>query len=111
MIGIVALSGVVVNDSLVLVDFINRYHKQGHSIKEAALESGQARFRPILLTSITTFVGLVPLLLEKSLQAQFLIPMGISLGFGVLFSTFITLILVPNGVIIADQIKRKILSL
>ena len=108
MIGIVALSGVVVNDSLVLVDFINRYHKEGYSIEDAALESGQARFRPILLTSITTFVGLVPLLLEKSLQAQFLIPMGISLGFGVLFSTFITLILVPNGVIIIDQLKKKI---
>jgi len=111
MIGIVALSGVVVNDSLVLVDFINRYHKQGYTIEEAAIESGQARFRPILLTSITTFVGLVPLLLEKSLQAQFLIPMGISLGFGVLFSTFITLILVPNGVIIIDQIRVKMKSL
>ena len=107
MIGIVALSGVVVNDSLVLVDFINRYHKKGKSIKEAAIESGQARFRPILLTSITTFVGLIPLLLEKSLQAQFLIPMAVSLGFGVLFSTFITLILVPNGVIIIDQIRTK----
>ena len=111
MIGIVALSGVVVNDSLVLVDFINRYHKQGHSIQEAALESGQVRFRPILLTSITTFVSLIPLLLEKSLQAQFLIPMAISLGFGVLFSTFITLILVPNGVIIIDQIRVKYFNL
>ena len=107
MIGIVALSGVVVNDSLVLVDFINRYRNKGKSIKEAAIESGQARFRPILLTSITTFVGLIPLLLEKSLQAQFLIPMAVSLGFGVLFSTFITLILVPNGVIIIDQIRTK----
>jgi len=90
MIGIVALSGVVVNDSLVLVDFINRYHKKGKTIRDAAIESGQARFRPILLTSITTFVGLIPLLLEKSLQAQFLIPMAVSLGFGVLLSTFIT---------------------
>ena len=107
MIGIVALSGVVVNDSLVLVDFINRYHNEGKSIRDAAIESGQARFRPILLTSITTFVGLVPLLLEKSLQAQFLIPMAVSLGFGVLFSTFITLILVPNSVIIIDQIRTK----
>ena len=107
MIGIVALSGVVVNDSLVLVDFINRHRREGYSIEEAALESGQARFRPILLTSITTFVGLMPLLLEKSLQAQFLIPMAISLGFGVLFSTFITLILVPNGVLIAENVKNK----
>ena len=110
MIGIVALSGVVVNDSLVLVDFINRYHKKGKTIRDAAIESGQARFRPILLTSITTFVGLIPLLLEKSLQAQFLIPMAVSLGFGVLFSTFITLILVPNGVIIIDQIKQRFSS-
>ena len=108
MIGIVALSGVVVNDSLVLVDFINRYQRKGKSIRDAAIESGQARFRPILLTSITTFVGLTPLLLEKSLQAQFLIPMAVSLGFGVLFSTFITLILVPNGVIIIDQLRQKI---
>ena len=108
MIGICALSGVVVNDSLVLVHFINRYHRKGYSIQEAALKSGQARFRPIFLTSITTFVSLIPLLLEKSLQAQFLIPMAISLGFGVLFSTFITLILVPNSVIIIDQIKEKI---
>ena len=107
MIGICALSGVVVNDSLVLIDFINRYHREGYSIQEAALESGQARFRPILLTSITTFVSLIPLLLEKSLQAQFLIPMAISLGFGVLFSTFITLILVPNGVIIVDNFREK----
>ncbi len=110
MIGIVALSGVVVNDSLVLVDFINRYHKKGQTIRDAAIESGQARFRPILLTSITTFVGLIPLLLEKSLQAQFLIPMAVSLGFGVLFSTFITLILVPNGVIIIDEIKQRFSS-
>ena len=68
MIGICALSGVVVNDSLVLIDFINRYHREGYSIQEAALESGQARFRPILLTSITTFVSLIPLLLEKIIQ-------------------------------------------
>jgi len=107
MIGIVALSGVVVNDSLVLVDFINRHRREGYSIQEAALEAGQARFRPILLTSITTFVGLMPLLLEKSLQAQFLIPMAISLGFGVLFSTFITLILVPNGVLIVENLRNK----
>ena len=84
-----------------------RDSNKGKSIRDAAIESGQARFRPILLTSITTFVGLVPLLLEKSLQAQFLIPMAVSLGFGVLFSTFITLILVPNSVIIIDQIRTK----
>ena len=93
--GIVALSGVVVNDSLVLVDFINRAVKQGSKLKDAIIESGVVRFRPIILTSVTTFVGLLPLLLEKSVQAQFLIPMAVSLAFGVLFSTMITLVIVP----------------
>ncbi len=107
MIGIVALSGVVVNDSLVLVDFINRFRKEGESISVAAIRAGQIRFRPILLTSITTFVGLVPLLLEKSLQAQFLIPMAVSLGFGVIFATLIILILIPNSVVFIDQLVNK----
>jgi multidrug efflux pump subunit AcrB len=88
IIGIVALSGVVVNDSLVMVDFINRYKREdGKTSLEAALAAGPRRFRPILLTSITTFVGLFPLLIEKSVQAQFLIPMAISLAYGVLFAT------------------------
>jgi multidrug efflux pump subunit AcrB len=95
MFGIVALTGVVVNDSLVMVDFINRAREKGLSIAEAIREAGPARFRPILLTSLTTFLGLMPLLFETSVQAQFLIPMAISLGFGVLFATFITLIFVP----------------
>jgi multidrug efflux pump subunit AcrB len=95
MFGIVALTGVVVNDSLVMVDFINRQRASGHSVHSAIREAGAARFRPILLTSVTTFAGLSPILFEKSLQAQFLIPMATSLGFGVLFATFITLILVP----------------
>ena len=107
MIGIVALSGVVVNDSLVLVDFINRYHNKGKSIRDAAIESGQARFRPILLTSITTFVGLVPLLLEKSAQAKFLIPMAVSLSFGVIFATAITLFIVPVGYLILEKYILK----
>lgn len=95
MFGIVALAGVVVNDSLVMVDFINQQRASGLSVQKAIREAGVARFRPILLTSVTTFAGLTPILLEKSLQAQFLIPMATSLGFGVLFATFITLILVP----------------
>ncbi|MDH3744535.1 MAG: efflux RND transporter permease subunit [Acidobacteriota bacterium] len=93
--GIVALTGVVVNDSLVMVDFINRSYRGGVRLQEALERAGSARFRPILLTSLTTFAGLTPLLLEKSLQAQFLIPMAISLAFGVLFATFITLLMVP----------------
>ena len=93
--GIVALTGVVVNDSLVMVDFINKQREKGHALSDALREAGAVRFRPILLTSVTTFLGLTPLLLEKSLQAQFLVPMAISLGFGVLFATVITLLLVP----------------
>jgi multidrug efflux pump subunit AcrB len=95
MFGIVALTGVVVNDSLVMVDFINQERASGRDVQAAIREAGVARFRPILLTSVTTFAGLSPILFEKSLQAQFLIPMATSLGFGVLFATFITLILVP----------------
>ena len=92
MMGIVALTGVVVNDSLVMVDFINRYRSEGNTIKQAVLEAGPRRFRPIFLTSLTTFVGLIPLLLEKSAQAQFMIPMAVSLAFGVVFATVITLL-------------------
>ncbi len=93
--GIVALAGVVVNDSLVLVDYVNRERKSGHDPLRAAWEAGAARFRPILLTSMTTFAGLTPMLLETDLQARFLIPMAVSLSFGILFATVITLILVP----------------
>lgn len=94
--GIVALSGVVVNNSLLLIDRINRNRQEGNSAVTAVLEAGQRRFRPIMLTSLTTFFGLFPMILETSVQAQFLIPMAISLGFGVLFSTLITLVLVPT---------------
>ena len=93
--GLVALTGVVVNDSLIMVDFINRARRGGSSLHDAIRESGAARFRPILLTSLTTFFGLTPLLLERSMQAQFLIPMAASLGFGVLFATVMTLYIVP----------------
>ncbi|MCL1052081.1 efflux RND transporter permease subunit [Shewanella abyssi] len=104
--GIVALAGVVVNDSLILVDFVNRARAEGHSIVQSAVDSGCYRFRAIILTSLTTFVGLVPILLEKSLQAQIVIPMAASLAFGILFSTVVTLILVPLLYIILDDIKR-----
>ncbi|MEK9766294.1 MAG: efflux RND transporter permease subunit, partial [Thalassolituus sp.] len=94
-IGMVAVSGVVVNDNLVLMDYINMRREEGASTYDAVIEAGVARFRPILLTSLTTFVGLVPLISETSLQAQFLIPMAISLAFGVLFATLVSLLLVP----------------
>ena len=104
--GMLALVGVLVNDSLVLVDYINQRRRSGHALKEAVLLSGVARFRPVFLTSVTTFFGLAPLMLEKSVSAQFLIPMAISLGFGILFATFVTLLLVPTNILIADDIKR-----
>jgi multidrug efflux pump subunit AcrB len=104
--GMLALAGVVVNDSLVLVDWINQRLREGVSPFEAAKTAGAARFRPIFLTSITTFFGLTPLLLEKSTQAQFLIPMAVSLGFGILYATLLSLVLVPSGFLILDDLKR-----
>lgn len=106
MFGIVALSGVVVNDSLVLVDGANRSRQEGYSALEAIQMAGRRRFRPILLTSLTTFFGLAPMIFETSMQARFLIPMAISLGFGVLFATFIVLLLVPAVFMIVDDIQR-----
>ena len=93
--GIIGLSGVVVNDSLVMIDFINERRRAGLPMAEAIREGGKVRFRPILLTSLTTFLGVLPLILERSLQAQFLIPMAVSLGFGILFATVILMMLVP----------------
>ncbi|QYK00799.1 efflux RND transporter permease subunit [Shewanella psychrotolerans] len=104
--GIVALAGVVVNDSLILVDFVNRARNQGLPLVDAAIDAGCYRFRAIILTSMTTFVGLVPIILERSLQAQIVIPMATSLAFGILFSTVVTLILVPVLYIILDDIRR-----
>lgn len=106
MCGIVALSGVVVNDSLVLVDYVNRHRKESHSVIEAALRAGGVRFRAIILTSLTTFAGLMPMLVETDMQARFLIPMAISLGFGILFATAITLVLVPSVYVMLEDLKR-----
>ena len=103
--GMLALSGVVVNDSLVLVDYINQKRNEGVSLKEAVYTAGGRRFRPVLLTSLTTFAGLVPLLFETSTQAQFLIPMAVSLGFGILFATLITLFIVPINYLILEDFK------
>ena len=105
MFGIVALSGVVVNDALVLIDFANRRVGEGYTHFAAIISAGTQRFRPIMLTTLTTFFGLAPMILEKSRQAKFLIPMAISLGFGILFSTVIVLVLVPALYIILEDIK------
>jgi multidrug efflux pump subunit AcrB len=110
MFGIVALAGVVVNDSLIVVDFVNGYRSSGHTPLEAARTAGIARFRPVILTSLTTFVGLTPLLLERSMQAQFLIPMAVSLGFGVLFATIISLLLVPAGYLVGEDLAALVAS-
>lgn len=102
-VGMVAVSGVVVNDNLVLMNYINQQREQGQTVFIAVRDAGKKRFRPILLTSLTTCVGLTPLILETSIQAQFLIPMAVSLAFGVIFATFISLLLVPASYLLLDQ--------
>ena len=106
MFGLVALSGVVVNDSLLLIDKANRNRREGMGIREAIMAAGLRRFRPILLTSLTTFFGLMPMILETSMQAKFLIPMAISLGFGILFGTGIILLLIPALYMILEDIRH-----
>ena len=108
VLGLMALTGVVVNDSLVLVDAVNKQLQAGAPLRKAVLAGGVLRFRPIVLTSLTTFLGLAPLLLETSTTAQFLIPMAISLAFGILFATAITLILAPVNLLIVDDLKRAL---
>ncbi|RUO60610.1 efflux RND transporter permease subunit [Pseudidiomarina insulisalsae] len=104
--GIIALAGVVVNDSLVMVDYVNQARRDGVPLRQAVQDAGSARFRAIILTSLTTFFGLLPIVLEKSLQAKMVIPMAISLAFGILFATVITLLLIPCLYLILDDTKR-----
>jgi len=106
MFGLIALVGVVVNDSIVMVDYINRHRDDGLPFEEAIPMAGVMRFRAVLLTSLTTFFGLIPLILEKSTQAQFLIPMAVSLAFGILFSTIVTLGLVPVCYLIGADFRK-----
>lgn len=113
MMGMLALTGVVVNDSLVLVDYVNKKREEGRPLMDAVTTAGMARFRPVILTSLTTFVGLMPLIFEKSTQAQFLIPMAVSLGFGIMFATFMTLFLIPVHYLLLEDAKgvfRKMLG-
>ncbi|HLF29751.1 MAG TPA: efflux RND transporter permease subunit [Xanthomonadales bacterium] len=104
--GIIALSGVVVNDSLILVDFVNRERLAGVPLAQSVLDAARKRFRAILLTSLTTFFGLIPIVLESSLQAQIVIPMAASLAFGILFATIITLFLIPTLYLILDDFNQ-----
>ncbi len=108
--GVIALAGVVVNDSLVMVDFVNKARAAGDNVIHAVLNAGKQRFRAILLTSLTTFVGLVPILMEKSLQAQVIIPMAISLAFGILFATVITLLLIPVLYVMLARWKGEVVN-
>lgn len=104
--GIFAVVGVVVNDSLVMVDYVNRARERGETLFGAVIHAGQKRFRAIMLTSLTTFIGLTPIMSETSLQAQIVIPMAVSLAFGVLFATLVTLVLVPSLYMISDDLAR-----
>jgi multidrug efflux pump subunit AcrB len=106
LLGMLALTGIVVNDSLVLVDFINKRRERTGDLLSSVSLAAVARFRPVILTSLTTFLGLMPLLFEKSTQAQFLIPMAVSLGFGILFATVITLLLVPVNYLVVEDLRR-----
>ena len=103
--GIVALSGVVVNDALILIDSYNRNAGVMATHFEAVVAAGVRRFRPILFTTLTTALGLLPLILETSIQARFLIPMAISLGFGIIMATGVTLVLVPSLVLIVEDVR------
>jgi multidrug efflux pump subunit AcrB len=104
--GVIALSGVVVNDSLIMVDFINRSVSEGKPVYQSVLDAGCKRFRAILLTSLTTFFGLLPILLESSMQAQQIVPMAVSLAFGIVFATVITLLLVPCLYMLLDDLAN-----
>lgn len=105
--GMLALAGVSVNDALVLVDYINQRRRAGVTLHDAVREAGAKRFRPIVLTSATTFVGLLPLLMDRSIQAQFLVPMAVSLGAGILFSTVITLYLIPCALTLSEATGQR----
>jgi len=107
MMGLVALAGVVVNDSLVMIVYANDLRRQGANAIDAIQQAGIRRFRPILLTTITTFGGLAPMIFETSRQARFMIPMAISLGYGILFATLITLLLVPSLYLIIEDIRSR----
>jgi multidrug efflux pump subunit AcrB len=101
--GIVALAGVVINDTLVLLDYSNKLRAQNSDAHESIVLAGVRRFRPIMLTTITTFGGLAPMIFEQSIQAKFIIPMAISLGFGILFATAITLVFIPSLYMILED--------
>lgn len=108
LVGVIALAGVVINESLVLVEFMNRYRRSGHTVREAVAKGGRDRFTPIFLTSVTSFIGLLPIITETSIQAKFLVPMAVSLAFGGLVNLFNTLLLAPCVYALFDDIRRRV---
>jgi multidrug efflux pump subunit AcrB len=111
VIGIIALSGIIINDSIVLVDQVNRNLKSGQKVYDAVFKAGLSRLRPILLTTFTTSLGLAPLILEKSRQAQFLIPMAVSVAYGLIFGTFILLLILPASFLVFSSLRVRMNSL
>ena len=104
LLGMIAIAGVVINSSLVLVDFINRNRRiRGMDLREAVVDSGMSRFRPIFLTSVTTFMGLMPLMVTRDFYTAPFVPLAVSLGFGVVFSTAVTLVLIPALYVILED--------
>ena len=106
LIGFIALSGVVVNDSLIFMEFFNQKRAEGMGVHQAAREAGCARIRAIVLTTLTTVLGLLPLMLERSFQARFLIPMAITISFGLMSATAIVLVVLPSMLVVFDDVKR-----
>ena len=108
--GIVALAGIVVNDSLILIDFINTHVRQGSPVFDSVIAAGRNRFRPVMLTSVTTVAGLAPLLTETSFQAKFLIPMAVSIGFGLIAATALTLVFVPALYVVVRDLTAAVVG-
>jgi multidrug efflux pump subunit AcrB len=108
LMGMLALSGIVINDALVLIDYANRQRLAGASAREAIIMAATRRLRPILLTTLTTFFGLAPMIFETSRQARFMIPMAVSIGFGILFATVILLILVPSLYLLLEDLQHSL---
>ena len=107
MFGVIGLSGVIINDALLMVDYANERTARGEAVRDAITGAAVSRFRPILLTTLTTFLGVAPLILERSVQAAFLVPTAISLGFGILFGTVILMLLVPAVASLHHRARRR----
>jgi len=106
-VGVVALSGIIINDSIILVDQLNRYLRQGQKVYDAVYNAGISRLRPIILTTVTTALGLAPLIMETSRQGKFLVPMAVAVAYGMVFGTFILLLILPSLFLAFNTIRQK----